>query len=94
MPTFIYDRASDRMVEVTRGPRQPSKFPMITRDIPAYVSPLGTGVIDGRTARREEMKRHNVREVDPSERAVRVKEPDWLPDYRAGKNFVRSNPNE
>ncbi|QND42967.1 hypothetical protein HB770_20900 [Rhizobium leguminosarum bv. viciae] len=31
------------------------------------MSPLGDGVIDGRYARREHMKRTNTREVDPSE---------------------------
>lgn len=36
-------------------------------DIQPYESPLGTGEISSRRARREEMKRHNVREVDPSE---------------------------
>lgn len=40
---------------------------MIQGDLKPYVSPLGTGVVDGRRARREEMKRHNCREVEPSE---------------------------
>jgi hypothetical protein len=37
-------------------------------DIEAYHSPISNKVIEGRVARREEMKRHNVREVDPSEK--------------------------
>lgn len=41
--------------------------PMIVSDLPAYRSPLGTGVIEGRAARREELKRNHCREVDPSE---------------------------
>lgn len=44
--------------------------PMIQSDLPAYMSPLGTGLIDGRRARREELKRNNCREVDPSEHRV------------------------
>lgn len=36
-------------------------------DIPEYISPITRKPVDGRYARREEMKRHNVREVDPSE---------------------------
>ena len=39
--------------------------PMIVSDLPAYMSPLGTGLIDGRTARREDLKRNQCREVDP-----------------------------
>lgn len=49
------------------GPRPPSRTPHIWSDLPAYKSPLGTGVIEGRAARREEMKRSNCREVDPGE---------------------------
>lgn len=41
--------------------------PMIMSDLPAYMSPLGTGLIDGRAARREDLKRSGCREVDPSE---------------------------
>ena len=41
--------------------------PYIQPDLPAYRSPLGTGEIDGRYARREDMKRGGCREVDPSE---------------------------
>jgi hypothetical protein len=36
-------------------------------DIPAYMSPLGTGEITSRTQRKEELKRHGLREVEPSE---------------------------
>jgi hypothetical protein len=45
-----------------------SKFPFIQTDLPQYVSPLSGKVIDGRRERREEMKKYDVREVDPSER--------------------------
>ena len=41
--------------------------PMVRSDLPAYKSPLGTGWIDGRAARREDLKRGDCREVDPSE---------------------------
>lgn len=40
---------------------------MIASDIPDYMSPLGNGLISGRRARREELKRNNCREVDPAE---------------------------
>lgn len=42
--------------------------PYMQMDLKPYLSPLGTGVIDGRRARREDMARAGCREVDPSER--------------------------
>ena len=41
--------------------------PIIVSDLPAYESPLGTGLIEGRAARREDLKKGNCREKDPSE---------------------------
>jgi len=45
-------------------------------------------------ARREDMKRTNTREVDPSEKPARAPEPDWVKDWRADRGIIRSNPNE
>lgn len=42
--------------------------PAVWGDLPEYVSPLSFRPVDGRRARREEMRQFNVREVDPSER--------------------------
>ena len=36
-------------------------------DVTPYLSPLGTGLVTSRSQRREEFKRHNCRETDPSE---------------------------
>lgn len=95
MPTYVYDPDKDEIVEVVRGPRPPSLFPNIMRDLPAYMSPLGDRkVIEGRAARREHMKRNNVREVDPSERPAKPATPDWVSDWRANKGITRSKPNE
>lgn len=94
MPTYIYDKATDRMIEVEAGPRPRSRFPSIHRDLPAYRSPLGTGWIEGRAARREDMKRGGVREVDPSEKPQRAAEPDWVKGWRANRGIERSKPNE
>lgn len=71
MPRFVYDREAGAIVEVsTDAPRAAAPF-QIMRDTPGYKSPLGTGWIEGRAARREDMKRGGCREVDPSEfRAV------------------------
>ncbi len=94
MPTYVYDRAIDAMVEVTRGPRPAPRFPSIQSDYAAYESPLSGRMVDGRYARREEMKRFDVRELDPSEKPARVPEPDYVKDWRAGKGIIRSKPNE
>lgn len=70
MPRFVYDRQRGEMVEIAYDrdlPRPPSTFPTIQRDLAPYKSPLGTGWVDGRRARREELKRSGCREVDPSE---------------------------
>lgn len=58
-------------------PTVPTARLHIIRDIPAYKSPLGTGWIEGRAARREEMKKHNVREVDPGEWRGGFRNPDF-----------------
>lgn len=55
--------------------------PMIVSDLPAYMSPLGTGLIDGRRARREDLKRSNCREVDPGE---------WTPNEKYRERQERS----
>ena len=42
-------------------------FPMIITDTPAFKSPIDGKIVEGRVARKEHMKRHGVREVDPGE---------------------------
>jgi hypothetical protein len=51
--------------------------PRVMRDIPAYASPLGDGMVEGRAARREHLKRSGKREVDPSEFKPRYVNPDF-----------------
>jgi len=58
--------------------------PQITRDIPAYISPVTHKPVDGRAARREDLKRSGSREVDPSE---------WKPTYQ-NKNYAIANNGE
>lgn len=65
MPRYIMHEG--RLVEVVRGPRQPSVFPYIQGDIAEYVSPATGQVVGGRAQRREDLKRSDCREVDPSE---------------------------
>ena len=58
------DRKTGARMEVPEGELS---APAVVPDLPGYLSPLGTGLIEGRAARREDLKRGNCREVDPSE---------------------------
>lgn len=42
--------------------------PYVLSDIPAYVSPVTGKTIDGRSERREEMKRHDLVELPPRDK--------------------------
>jgi len=74
--------------------------PMIASDIKAYMSPLGTGMIDGRRARREDLKRGNCREVDPSEHKVEYHDKkfaakrglEWTPAPKVERKYRDINP--
>jgi hypothetical protein len=54
-------------IDVSTLKRAESVGPMIIRDTPEYRSPIDGRLIDGRAARREDLKRNGCREVDPSE---------------------------
>jgi hypothetical protein len=56
---------------------RPISLPQVRGDIPAYWSPLTGKIIEGRHARSEEMKRENVRELDPTEHKVKWNRPEW-----------------
>ena len=58
----------------------PLACPQVMGDIPEYMSPTGSGVIGSRSARREDLKRHGCREVDPGE---------YKPTYRSERNTAR-----
>jgi hypothetical protein len=91
MPLYVFHEG--RLVEVPRDrPRAPSVFPSIQRDLPPYRSPMGTGWVDGRAARREDLARSGCRPVEPSEMPAKPVTPDWVKDYRAGRGIVRSDP--
>jgi hypothetical protein len=90
MPRYIMQ--AGRLVEITRGPRQPSVFPSIQRDLPAYRSPIGTGWVEGRAARREDLARSGCRAVEPGEMPAKPVTPGWVKDYRAGRGIERSDP--
>lgn len=46
--------------------------PAVVSDLPKYISPVTGQPVDGRWARKEDLKRSGCREVDPSE---------WRPKY-------------
>ncbi len=76
---------------------KPLSAPRVISDLPAYASPLGDGVIDGRAARREHFKRTNTRECDPSEwktrsdqfKAERAEKQAAADAWKAGKDIHR-----
>lgn len=88
MPRYVWDRDASALVEVVAAPRA-SAGPMVMRDTPGVKSPIDGKFIEGRADRREHMKRHNVREVDPSEKPKRPVEPGWVKDWRANRGVVR-----
>jgi hypothetical protein len=93
----FYDRTTgDRM-------QAPDRIcaPRVQRDV-SYVSPLSLQPITSRSQRREEMKAHNVREVDPSEHKPVYRSRKWAermkgehdpkagqPDYGDAAPFAR-----
>ena len=92
MATYIMQ--DGELVEVVRGPRQPSRFPMISSDLPAYRSPCGTGWIEGRAARREDLKRNNCIEVGPGDMKPKpiTETPQYVKDWQAGRGVERTKP--
>lgn len=48
-------------------PGTPLAMPRVLSDLSPYQSPLGDGVVEGRAARREHLKRNGCREVEPGE---------------------------
>ena len=54
--------------------------PRVISDLPMYISPVTRKPVEGRAARREDLKRSGCREVDPSE---------YKPVYRSKKMAER-----
>jgi len=62
---YVWDEKQHKLVE--QAERKPSEHHYVWGDLPAYQSPVTLKMVDGRYQRREDMKRANCREVDPSE---------------------------
>lgn len=93
----FYDRATGERMQAPDRVCMPS----VQRDV-SYVSPLSMQPITSRSQRREEMKAHNVREVDPSEYKPVYRTKKWagrmrgdhdptagMPDYGDAAPFKR-----
>lgn len=90
-----YDPREERLNRA----RQPSNFPTVIRDTAPYVSPVTRKIIEGKAARREDLKRSNCREVDPSEykpvyytekyAKIAGKDRETRPKVDLGDNFIR-----
>lgn len=77
---YVFDKDGDLVERKTGEPlngNMPDRvaLPMLVRDV-HYKSPLSGKEVTSRSQRREEMKVHNVREVDPTE---------YRPVYRSRK---------
>ncbi len=64
MTRFIYDRATDRMVDKDTGEpmvdrSQPLQTPMVMSDLPGYRSPVDGSWIEGKRARRYDLEKNN-----------------------------------
>lgn len=77
MTRYVWD--SDKRDWVEPRPRNVPVGPFVWNDLPGYKSPLGTGWIEGRAARREDLKRGGCREVDPSE---------WQPNPKSSRQVA------
>lgn len=64
---WIYDHERGEMVQIDADTAPVAQIHIVS-DLPEYRSPVTGLPIDGRAARREDLKRHGCREVDPSER--------------------------
>jgi hypothetical protein len=68
-------------VDISTLEKAPRVGPFIVSDTPTYISPVTGKAVDGRAARREDLKRSGCREVDPSE---------FKPVYR-NERFAKKN---
>lgn len=70
-----------RTGELVPDDNRPIGAPQIQRDFAPYRSPVGSGMIEGRAAQREDLKRHDCRIAEVGEPIVPGGKP-WRPHYR------------
>lgn len=76
--TFVYDQLLDRMVEVTAQDRVHTHE--VIPELKPYRSQVDGTVIDSRAKHREHLKKHGLRQVDPSE-VTKEKIMNYQPNY-------------
>lgn len=59
MPRYRFDRDRNDLVEITEAPCKTRNGPFLQPDLPGYQSPVTGAWIEGRAARREDLRRHN-----------------------------------
>ena len=62
---YVWDEKLHKLVE--QAERRPAEHHFVWADLPMYQSPVTLKPVEGRYQRREDLKRANCREVDPSE---------------------------
>jgi hypothetical protein len=67
---MITEEDKERFNEMLKSGRGP----MITSDIPDYISPVTGKPVSGRVARREDLRRNNCFEVDPPSKPLRERQ--------------------
>ena len=78
MPSYVFDRSANRMVDkadyyarkydAVAAKASDMPMPYVRGDLKPYRSPVTGKMVEGRSARREDLARSGCREVDPSEK--------------------------
>lgn len=69
---FRWDEATKSLIEVDWDSRQPREVPVVFGDLPGYESPASGLWIEGRRARREDLKRTGCRPYEGFESEKRA----------------------
>ena len=95
----LYVRRNGRLVNKSTGEPLLSEedrqrevaAPRIVADLKPYRSPITGQMIEGRAARREELERHDCRELDPSEYSPEYRRPHLERKYsKRGREMIRA----
>jgi hypothetical protein len=76
--TFVYDKKTDKMVEVHRD-HDPLQAHYAHGDIPPFVSPIDGSVVEGRKDYENHLKKHHVVPFEKGSEKVTPPKPDPRP---------------
>ena len=79
---YIWDEKLHKLVKQAK--KAPPEHHFIMEDLKPYQSPVTLKMVEGRYQRREDLKRSNCREIDPSE----IKYADKINEERMNKPFL------